>query len=65
MTMNPSPSDRVDPRPSALLSPGLMSSGWTPAHSEAARFLGECFAAGALLGVVTELARPMWEQRHG
>ena len=39
--------------------------GWTPAHSEVARFLGGCFAAGALLGLATEMARPIWRQHHG
>ena len=39
--------------------------GWTPAHGAAARFLGGCFAVGAVLGVVTEMARPIWGQRHG
>jgi hypothetical protein len=53
------------PRSSNLPLPGPMAGGWTPAHSEAARFLGECVAAGALLGLATELARPVWEQRHG
>jgi hypothetical protein len=42
-----------------------MADGWTPAHSEAARFLGECFAVGAVLGIVTEVARPMRGKRHG
>jgi hypothetical protein len=46
-------------------SPRVMTNGWSPAHSEAARFLGECFIVGALLGVATESARPMWGQRHG
>jgi hypothetical protein len=45
--------------------PRAMRYGWTPAHSEAARFVGECFAVGALLGLATEVARPVWEQRHG
>ena len=39
--------------------------GWTPVHSEVARFLGGCFAAGALLGLATEMARPIWRQHHG
>ncbi len=39
--------------------------GWTPAHSEVARFLGGCFAAGALLGLATEMTRPIWRQHHG
>jgi hypothetical protein len=30
---------------------------WTPAHSAAAVFLGECVAVGAVLGFLTELAR--------
>ena len=55
----------VHPRSSSVPAPFLMTGGWTPAHSAAARFLGECFAAGALLGLVTELTRPLWEQRHG
>jgi hypothetical protein len=41
------------------------ATGWTPAHSEVARFLGECFAVGAVLGFATELARPLWDQRRG
>jgi hypothetical protein len=45
--------------------PFLMTGGWTPAHSAAARFLGECFATGALLGLVTELTRPFWGRRRG
>jgi hypothetical protein len=43
----------------------VLGTGWGPAHTEAARFLGECFAAGALLGIVREMARPVWGQRHG
>ncbi|TFV92979.1 hypothetical protein E4P40_00920 [Blastococcus sp. CT_GayMR20] len=50
---------------SRLPSPRVTTAGWTPAHSAAARFLGECFAAGAVLGTVTELARPVWGQRRG
>jgi hypothetical protein len=34
---------------------------WTPAHSEAAVFLGECVAVGALLGFLAELARLVGE----
>ena len=30
---------------------------WTAAHSEVARFLGECIGAGAVLGMVTAMAR--------
>jgi len=43
----------------------LRMTGWTPAHGEAARFVGEAFAVGAVLGFVTELARPVWEKRRG
>jgi hypothetical protein len=45
--------------------PFLITGGWTPAHSAAAWFLGECFATGALLGLLTELTRPLWGQRRG
>jgi hypothetical protein len=30
---------------------------WTPAHTEAARFLGECVGAGAVLGMVAAMSR--------
>jgi len=53
------------PRRASLTSPRAMADGWTPGHSEAARFLGECFAVGAVLGLVTEMARPMRGKRHG
>jgi hypothetical protein len=46
-------------------SPRGVAYGWTPAHSEAFRFLGECFAVGAVLGLVTEMARPMRGKRYG
>jgi hypothetical protein len=36
---------------------------WTPAHSEAAVFLGECVAVGAVLGLLAELARLVGEVR--
>jgi hypothetical protein len=55
--------DDVLPRAVPFASP--RATGWTPAHSEAARFIGECFAVGAVLGFATELARPLWDQRHG
>ena len=55
--------DRERPRPAPFLSP--RTTGWTPAHSEVARFLGECFAVGAVLGFATELARPLWDPKHG
>jgi hypothetical protein len=50
------------PRAQAFASP--RATGWTPAHSEVARFIGECFAVGAVLGFATELARPLWDQHH-
>ena len=53
------------PRPAGASSGATLTGGWTPAHTEAVRFLGECVAAGAVLGFVTELTRPVWEQRHG
>ena len=31
---------------------------WTHAHTEAARFVGECLGAGAVLGMVAALRRP-------
>jgi hypothetical protein len=52
-------------RPAEQETPFLGPGGWTPAHSEAALFLGECLAVGAVLGVVTEMGRLLWEQRHG
>ena len=57
--------DHAHARSSIPPVPFLMTGGWTPAHSAAARFLGECFATGALLGLVTELTRPLWGQRRG
>ena len=30
---------------------------WTDAHAEAARFLGECLGAGAVLGMIAALGR--------
>ena len=64
MTTNPY-EFRMDDRPPNHARTSLEDlRSWTPAHSAAARFLGECFAAGALLGLVSELTRPMWGQRH-
>ena len=40
---------------------GPVASAWTPAHSEAAVFLGECVAVGAVLGFLAELARLVGE----
>jgi hypothetical protein len=41
---------------------GPVASAWTPAHSEAAVFLGECVALGAVLGFLAELARVVGEE---
>ena len=60
---DPPRADHGAPRPAPFMSP--RTTGWTPAHGEAARFIGECFAVGAVLGLATELARPLWEQRRG
>ena len=57
--------DHAHSRSSSSPLPFLMTGSWTPAHSAAARFLGECFATGALLGLVTELTRPLWGQKRG
>jgi hypothetical protein len=67
MTTNPHElrMDHDQARAWGLPSTHAMTAAWRPAHGAAARFLGECFAAGALLGIVTELARPVWGQRHG
>ena len=34
---------------------------WTDAHAEAARFLGECIGAGAVLGTIVAMGRVRWE----
>ena len=39
--------------------------GWTDAHSEAARFIGECVALGAVFGFAVEMARSSMGWRHG
>jgi hypothetical protein len=49
----------------ATLAPHVTTQNWTPAHTAAARFLGGCLAAGALLGLVIETVRPMLGKRHG
>lgn len=41
---------------------GAVVGAWTPAHSEAAVFLGECVAVGAVLGLLAELARLMGKE---
>jgi hypothetical protein len=48
----------------ASLAPRVMTQKWTDAHTEVARFLGECFAVGALLGLFTEMLRPIRGKRH-
>ena len=53
------------PRAMSVASQRALPYGWTDAHSEAVRFLGECFAVGAVLGLVTEVVRPMRGKRHG
>ena len=57
--------DHDVPRGPGPGSPILTTDRWTAAHTEAARFLGECVAVGALLGLVVEMARPWKEQRRG
>jgi hypothetical protein len=49
----------------ASLAAHVTPQNWTTAHTAAARFLAECLAVGALLGVVTEMVRPMRGKRHG
>jgi hypothetical protein len=48
----------------AIFAPRMTTQHWTAAHAEVARFLGECFAVGAVLGLLTEMVRPMMEKRH-
>jgi hypothetical protein len=57
--------DRDPRRGPSLVLPFGTTDGWTQAHTEAARFIGECFACGALCGLVVEMARPMRGRRHG
>ena len=45
-------------------SPRPVVDGWTAAQSEAAWFIGKCFAVGAVLGIVKEVASPMMGKRH-
>ena len=42
---------------------GAAASAWTPAHSEAAVFLGECVALGAVLGFLAELVMAECDDR--
>jgi len=49
----------------ARIAPRAVTQNWTAAHTAVARFLGECYAVGALLGLVTEMVRPMRGHRHG
>jgi hypothetical protein len=58
-------SDHDVPRGSGPGSRPVTTDRWTAAHTEVARFLGECFAVGALLGLVVEMARPRKGERHG
>jgi hypothetical protein len=58
-------SDHDLPRGPVYGLPPLPAVRWTPAHTEAARFLGECFAVGALLGLAVEMARPTGGQQRG
>ena len=44
--------------------PRAVVDGWTPAHSEAAWFIGKCFAVGAVRRVVNGVARPKMGNRH-
>jgi hypothetical protein len=37
--------------------PRAVVAAWTP-HSESALFIGKCFAAGAVVGIVNGVARP-------
>jgi hypothetical protein len=37
---------------------------WTDAHAEAARFLGECIGAGAVLGTIVAMGRVRWEDGY-
>jgi hypothetical protein len=53
------------PPGAASLAPRVLTENWTTVHTAAARFIGECFAVGAVLGVVTEMARPMRGKRDG
>jgi len=62
----------ADQAPSSFRPPGaaspapfMLTENWTTVHTAAARFLAECFAVGAFLGVVTEMARPVRGKRHG
>jgi hypothetical protein len=38
--------------------PRVLTDNWTTVHTAAARFIGECFAVGAFLGIVTEMLVP-------
>jgi hypothetical protein len=63
MTTNPY-AFRIHGRP-VVRARGLTTDRWTAAHTEVTRFLGQCFAVGALLGLVVEMARPRKGERHG
>jgi hypothetical protein len=48
--------DSADPRTTDASAPR-----WTTAHAEAARFIGECIGAGAVLEMVAAMSRPRGE----
>jgi hypothetical protein len=67
------PGSRVDGRPVAgdgetIESSSLAAHGrpprWTAAHTEAARFLGECIGGGAVLGMVAAASRSRRDERR-
>jgi hypothetical protein len=67
------PEFRVDGRPvdgagEIVESFGLAAHGraprWTTAHTEAARFIGECVGTGAVLGMVAAATCFRREERH-
>jgi hypothetical protein len=54
--------DRLAPRVRGRRTAGRLGSQlrtlrWTDAHAEAARFVGECVGAGAVLGMVAAMSR--------
>jgi hypothetical protein len=57
--------DQHLPRGRSLDPPFGLADGWTDAHSEVARFVGECFAVGAVCGFVVEVARSTRRLRDG
>jgi hypothetical protein len=53
------------PPGATTLAPRVLTDNWTTVHTAAARFIGECFAVGAFLGIVTEMARPVRGRHDG